>query len=554
MKPWRLPVLACGLLWVACTAVAAPGVYSPSTILVADNSDNIGQAIGQIFLGTLQRALQQRDPRQGANPIPPSTSQDMNLVTVARMGISGRNISNTGGDIGCQVRRFYPDSPLPATGVELNDVIFALDGAQIRGCADLARRTAAASPGQVVQFDVSDIVKGVNVRMRAQLVTPSPSGIGQQPGDEQAQRRAAKEQQQQAERERQREAKNAERRQKELVLAQQRAAEREHAREQERLALQQQQQEQQRQQAELARQNEAQQREQQRLAEQRQMEIQQQRATEERQRLWYLTAILAAPLIIGLAIFLGRIKVAVSLIDRLNTWLSTRRELMRANRGAYGMPSRFLVGTLCVFKSWTGDVKNPYLAAGTQIAIYTYFIGAIAYAAVVMTIFLIIAALGILLAIWFWGYFMPSLMGLPTAGNLKARRSSSKTVANSSNDEPQNAGSRLFGQRGTTLHQGANWFTEQKVGRTDENGNIHEGSNWFTEKKVGRVDEDGNIHEGSNWFTEKKVGRTDEDGNIYEGSNWFTEKKVGRIDEDGNVYEGSNWFTEKKVGRAEKND
>ncbi|MCG2432162.1 hypothetical protein [Aequorivita xiaoshiensis] len=119
-------------------------------------------------------------------------------------------------------------------------------------------------------------------------------------------------------------------------------------------------------------------------------------------------------------------------------------------------------------------------------------------------------------------------------------------------DSNKDFNSVVGGIRGTSTYKGDNWFTEKKVGRTDNDGNTYSGNNWFTEKRTGRVSSDGDVYDGGNWFTEKKTGSIKKDGNIYEGNNWFTEKKTGRIDKDGNIYEGSNWFTEKKVGKHKK--
>ncbi len=81
----------------------------------------------------------------------------------------------------------------------------------------------------------------------------------------------------------------------------------------------------------------------------------------------------------------------------------------------------------------------------------------------------------------------------------------------------------------------------------------YKGKSWFSEEKTGRIDKDGNNYKGKSWFSEEKTGRIDKDGNIYKGKSWFSEEKTGRIDKDGNVYKGSSWFSEEKTGRSESN-
>lgn len=111
-----------------------------------------------------------------------------------------------------------------------------------------------------------------------------------------------------------------------------------------------------------------------------------------------LMFVLAAPLLAGLAVSLTKPRDALSLISRTDTWIAKRRDLHVAGGGWFKTWVLFpfywglsLVGRL------TERVDDDFVRSGVKVSAYLYFVGLVAYLAVVVTIVIVAIVIFVLI-------------------------------------------------------------------------------------------------------------------------------------------------------------
>lgn len=239
------------------------------------------------------------------------------------------------------------------------------------------------------------------------------------------------------------------------------------------------------------------------------------------------------PIIIGIIIALLNKPTIDNSVEKFQTWLSYRKQLITPYSGKL---NRFLTRPFLwlalKIRDWTSNISHSGIKSGLRIALYIYLGGLFLYLFITFVIIIaIIALIGIAFIIY-------DKLTNPNNDDSKDRSEVQKNVLNS------------VGLKGKRIYSGTNWFNEELQGRVDKDGNIYKGTNWVNEEKIGRIDNDGDIYEGTNVVTEEKIGHIEKDGTLHKGTNWFNEEKIGRVDKNGDIYKGSNIFNEQKQGKS----
>jgi len=262
--------------------------------------------------------------------------------------------------------------------------------------------------------------------------------------------------------------------------------------------------------------------------------------------------LLAAPLLIGVGVWLLKPASALTRMDAWNRWLLSRKDKASSSSGFFakywGRPVLGLAGLLI---RWTEGISDPFLRCGIRIAAFLYFAAFVLLATFLlayMAVVIVVMIVAIIVALWVLGKVLSSDDDEPRRPTWTRKRASE--------DEEERRRELLLraGARGSKVYRREGTFSEDENVRIDEQGRIYKRTGAFSEDEVGRIDGEGRVFTRTGTFSENEVGRIREDGRIYEKSGMFSEDEIGRIDEKGRIHRRTGTFSEEEIGRVERQD
>jgi hypothetical protein len=206
---------------------------------------------------------------------------------------------------------------------------------------------------------------------------------------------------------------------------------------------------------------------------------------------------LTFPAVAGAIVALTRLDPVVAGLTRFDAWIDRTRPAMA---GAEGKLSRYVIRPwlwgVGKIRHWSARIGDRYRRSGVQLASYLYFSSAVAlavYFALIVTVVLVLMAIGLMIALWALGHAMGSGSSGDVVDKVVRRRAGKVYVEQEDRTYDVETKEEVILQDGRTYRQDwldgwkadKDWLGNDKVER-DWLGNPVVERDWKGDQKVKR--------------------------------------------------------------------